>query len=380
MQSVAIGWQVYDLTREPLDLGYVGLAQFAPAIGLSLVTGHVADRFDRRRIVLVCYAAIAALSFALALLPPSAGVLPIYALLVLFGTARAFMGPASQALGPHLVPANDFANAVAWSSSIWQVATILGPALGGVVYGFAGGPIVFTVCGMTALSAVGFVGALRVRTGRMESAAPSLSTVFAGVRYVWSQKIVLGAISLDLFAVLLGGAVALLPIFARDILHAGPWALGMLRSAPAAGAAVMAVFLAHRPLKKHAGAIMLACVAIFGVATIVFGLSKSIVLSLVALALVGASDMVSVVVRLTLVQLSTPAAMRGRVSAVNSVFIGASNELGEFESGVTAAWLGPVTAVVVGGIGTLVVVGLWALAFPALRNVDRLEPPDADAS
>ena len=373
MQSVAIGWQVYDLTHRALDLGYVGLAQFAPAAGFALVTGHVADRFDRRRIVLVCYLAIALLSLTLCLMPRDAGVLPIYGVLVLLGTARAFNAPAGQALTPHLVPLADFPNAVAWASSIWQIATILGPALGGIVYAAASGRVVYGIAAALSFSAATLTFALHVRTGRMEHSAPSLATLFAGVRYVFEKKIILGAISLDLFAVLLGGAVALLPVFARDILHAGPWALGFLRSAPAVGAAVMAVILASYPLKKNAGAIMLACVAVFGVATIAFGLSRSFAVSLVALAIVGASDMVSVVVRLTLVQLSTPPAMRGRVGAVNSVFIGASNELGEFESGVSAAWLGPVASVVVGGIGTLVVVALWALLFPALRKVDRLD-------
>ncbi len=373
MQSVAIGWQVYELTHRPLDLGYVGLAQFAPAAGLSLLTGHVADRFDRRKIVLLCYLAFAVVSFLLYKMPRDAGVVPIYALLFVFGSARAFNAPAGQALLPHLVPAKDFPNAIAWASSIWQIATILGPALGGIVYGAASARAVYAVCGSTSLCAAALVFALRTRTGRMESAPPSLKTLFAGVRFVWSQKIVLGAISLDLFAVLLGGAVALLPIFAKDVLHVGPWGLGILRSAPSAGAAAMAALMAYRPMRKNAGVIMFGCVALFGLATIVFGLSHSLWLSLVALVFVGAADMVSVVVRLTLVQLSTPASMRGRVSAVNSIFIGASNELGEFESGLTAAWLGAVHAVVLGGIGTLLVVALWAWMFPALRKIDRLD-------
>ncbi|MEO6419373.1 MAG: MFS transporter, partial [Polyangiaceae bacterium] len=261
-----------------------------------------------------------------------------------------------------------------WSSTVWQAAAIAGPALGGVVYGASHGPAaVFACSAVLSLTAFSLVAALHVRTGRMELGAASLSTLFAGVKYVFKEKVVLGTISLDLFAVLLGGAVALLPIFARDILDVGPWGLGILRSAPALGAALMAVLLAFRPLKHKAGPIMLMAVGVFGVATIVFGMSRSFWLSLAALVVVGASDMVSVVIRSTLVQISTPPAMRGRVSAVNLVFVGASNELGEFESGITAAWLGAARAVIWGGIATCGVVAIWAQAFPALRRIDRLD-------
>jgi MFS family permease len=389
MQSVAIGWQIYAITGRPLDLAWVGLAQFLPAVCLSLVTGHVADRVERRRILVVCYAAMAVLSAALfAITRADATHLgPIYAVLVGVGVARAFQGPASQSLLPSLVPVEHFSNAVAWSSSLWQTAMVLGPTLGGVAYAaFGGASKVYAVaacCSMTACALVATMrpiaprGDLRKPVARDSRARASRepttrASLFAGVKYVWTNQVVLGAISLDLFAVLLGGATALLPVYARNILHLGPWALGILRSAPAAGAAVTGVALALRPIEKRAGAKMFACVAIFGAATIVFGLSRSFALSLVALVVVGASDMVSVYVRSALVQLATPDAMRGRVSAVNMVFIGASNELGEFESGLTAQWLGTVASVVVGGVGTLLVVALWVWRFPKLRRVDEL--------
>jgi MFS family permease len=382
MQSVAIGWEVYALTGRPMALAWVGLAQFFPAVGLSLVTGHTADRVDRRQILLVCHGAMAALSVALLLVARSGvtHVSPIYLVLVGIGTARAFLGPANQALLPSLVPVEHFGNAVAWGSSFWQTATVAGPMLGGILYAAFGGP-----SAVYAIAAVCSVGALTLSAGIEPARTPAArspatrASVLAGVRYVWKNQIVLGAISLDLFAVLLGGATALLPVYARDILHLGPWALGALRSAPAAGAAVTAVALALRPLETRAGAKMFAGVAVFGAATIVFGFSHSFGLSLVALALLGASDMVSVFVRSALVQLATPDAMRGRVSAVNMVFIGASNELGEFESGLTAQWFGAVPSVVMGGLGTLVVVAIWAWRFPALRRIDRLTDAQAEA-
>jgi MFS family permease len=297
----------------------------------------------------------------------------IYALLVLVGIARAFSAPASQALLPHLVPTEDFSNAVTWTHSVRQVASMIGPALGGVIYGAAqGAGAVYVAC--AALSFVAFLmtTSVKARTGRLDTEPPTLDTLLAGVRFVWREKVVLGCISLDLFAVLLGGAVALLPVYARDILHVGPRGLGLLRSAPAIGAAAMGAFLAYHPLRRKAGRTMFVAVAIFGLATIVFGTSTSFVLSLAALFVTGAADMVSVVIRLTLVQLSTPAAMRGRVSAVNMAFINASNELGEFESGVTAALLGTVPAVIVGGAGTCLVVLLGAYLFPELRALERL--------
>ena len=375
MQSVAIGWQIYAITGRPLDLAWVGLAQFLPAVCLSLVTGHVADRFERRRILVVCYAAMALLSAALfAITRADATHLgPIYAVLVGVGVARAFQGPASQSLLPSLVPFEHFSNAVAWSSSLWQTAMVLGPTLGGVAYvAFGGASKVYAVAACCSMSACALVATMRPIAPRAGREPTTRASLFAGVKYVWTNQVVLGAISLDLFAVLLGGATALLPVYARDILHLGAWALGILRSAPAAGAAVTGVALALRPIEKRAGAKMFACVAIFGAATIAFGLSRSFALSLLALVVVGASDMVSVYVRSALVQLATPDAMRGRVSAVNMVFIGASNELGEFESGLTAQWLGTVASVVVGGVGTLLVVALWVWRFPKLRRVDEL--------
>jgi MFS family permease len=379
VQLVAVGWHIYEQTHRARDLGYVGLAQFLPAIGFSIVTGHVADRFDRRRVLLACYLGLALCSVALAVLAGQAGQLDvraIYAVLFLVGTARAFGGPAAQALMPGLVPREHFANAVAWSSSLWQLTTIVGPAVGGVVAAaFTEASSAYALCAALLLAACCLCAAMRPPVSRREHRAASWSTLVAGVRYVAAHKVVLGAISLDLFAVLLGGAVALMPVFARDILHVGPVGLGVLRAAPAVGAASVAVALAYRPLRRRAGATMLACVAIFGLATIVFGLSRSAPLSLCCLLVIGASDMVSVAVRQTLVQLWTPDEMRGRVSAVNLVFVGASNELGEFESGLTADYLGAVRAVVLGGVGTCLVVLIWAMAFRDLRRVDRLEAP-----
>jgi MFS family permease len=375
MQSVAVGWHVYSLTQSPLHLGYVGLAQFLPAILLSLVTGDTADRFDRRRILLVCYAALALcalLLFGLARGGVST-VWPLYGVLLLLGVARAFTGPAAQSLVPHLVPAEHLSSAVALNSTIFQVATIVGPSLGGLLYAPLGAAGVYATCAVMMGGAALGVGAMAVRTGRLEHATRSWERLVAGIHYVWRRKVVLGAISLDLFAVLLGGAVALLPVFAQDILHTGPWGLGLLRSAPAVGAAAMAGALAFFPLRRRAGALMFASVALFGLATIGFGLSRHLWLSLLCLVVLGAADMVSVVIRLTLVQLATPAEMRGRVSAVNMVFVGASNELGEFESGMTAEWFGASRAVVLGGVGTLLVVALWAWRFPELRRVARVE-------
>jgi MFS family permease len=380
--AVAVGWQVYELTRRPFDLGLVGLVQFLPAIGLSLLTGNTADRFDRRRVVMICYGALALTATLLyGCTRATSATWPIYVTLSLFATARAFLAPAGQALVPDIVPPEHFASAVAWGSSVFEIGAILGPALGGWIYSAGQGPgPVYLAGGAAYVLAALFTATMDVATGRMERGAASFSTVIAGVVYVFKNKIVLGSISLDLFAVLFGGATALLPIFARDILHVGPWGLGLLRSAPAAGAAVVAVVIAYRPLRRRTGAIMLASVALFGAATVAFGLSRSFALSLVALAIVGASDMVSVVIRATLVQIVTPQAMRGRVSAVNMVFVGASNELGELESGMTAAWLGTVPSVVLGGIAACVVVAAYTILFPELRKVDKLESESPAAS
>jgi MFS family permease len=375
MQSVAVGWQVFEITHRALDLGLVGLAQFLPGVLLFLVAGHAADRHDRTRLLNICYAGFILCSVLLLALTlrHSRSVYAIYAVLLLLGVVRCFNWPASRALLPLLVPVDYFSKAVAWNASLFQAATILGPSIGGILYALVGGPsVVYGTA--TAASAIALIASLRIHTTSQPRPAEemSLHTVMAGFRYVWREKVVLGSISLDMFAVLLGGAVALLPVYASDILRTGPWGLGLLRSAPGVGAAMMALFLAQKPIRGRAGWIMLICVAGFGVFTIVFGLSRSLMLSLFALFMVGATDMVSVIIRATLVQIATPDEMRGRVNAVDMLFIGASNELGEFESGLTAHWFGTVRAVVLGGVGTLIVIALWAWLFPNLRNADKL--------
>jgi len=375
MLSVAVGWQVYEITHRPLDLGYVGLAQFLPGFALFLFAGHAADLFDRRRLLMWCYAGFALCSALLLLISWRApqSVHLIYAVLVLLGAVRSFNFPASRAILPQLVPEEHFANAVAWNSSIFQIATIAGPALGGIVYAVFRGPnAVYAIAVSISILAMAMTMRIKILAAARSKEPVSLRAVFAGFRFIGQKKLILGSISLDMFAVLLGGAVALLPVYAREILHTGPWGLGLLRSAPGVGAAVMAMVVAHRPIRRRAGMTMLLCVAGFGVFTIAFGISRSLILSLVALFLCGASDMVSVIIRATLVQIATPDEMRGRVNAVDMLFIGVSNELGEFESGFTAQWFGTVPAVVLGGIGTLVVIGIWAWVFPELRNADQL--------
>jgi MFS family permease len=375
MQSVAIGWQIFATTKRALDLGLVGLAQFLPGILLFLLSGHIADRFDRRRVLELCYLGFAICSslFLLIAWRRTTSVVPIYCVLVLLGVVRSFNGPVTRAILPQLVPEEHFQSAVAWASTIFQGGTILGPAVGGLVYGLFGGPVVvYAIALVTAFAAVASTLMIKAEQPARQRDPATLATFFVGIKYIWAKKLILGAISLDLFAVLLGGAVALLPVFAKEILNIGPLGLGLLRSAPAVGAAFMAILLAYRPLRKRAGATMLWCVAGFGVFTILFGASHSLVLSLIALALVGATDMVSVVVRGTLIQVATPDEMRGRVNAVDMIFIGASNQLGQFESGVTAQWFGAVPAVILGGIGTLLVTALWAWGFPELRNADQL--------
>ena len=375
MQSVAVGWQVYEMTRRPLDLGLVGLAQFLPGILLFLASGHAADRFERRRLILVCQIAFAicsALLLAITMRGPRA-VLPIYVVLVLLGVVRSFNGPAGQAFLPQLVSEEHFPNAVAWAATIFQAATIFGPIIGGVVYAATRGPsAVYGTAIVTSLLAALATSRIHPRRPPKHREPPSLKTVLAGFHYIWQKKLILGSISLDLFAVLLGGAVALLPVYAKEILRTGPWGLGLLRGAPGVGAAAMAILLAYRPIRRRAGLTMLWCVAGFGVFTIVFGLSRNLYVSLTALLLLGASDMVSVVIRNTLVQITTPDEMRGRVSAVNMLFIGASNEFGQFESGITAHWFGTVPAVVLGGVGTLMVIAVWSWLFPELRHADEL--------
>ena len=374
MIAVAVGWQVYARTGQPFDLGLVGLVQFVPAIALSLLTGHATDRFDRRKVVMVCCAALTMIA-ALMCLTTRAGsaIWQLYAMLFAFAIGRAFLAPAEQALLPDLVPPAQLARTVAWNSSLWEIGAIVGPALGGWIYSIGrGAGAVYVSAAVAYFVAFGLAATMNVRTGRMEQRPVSFATVVAGIVYVWRNKILLGTISLDLFAVLFGGAVALLPIFARDVLNVGPWGLGLLRSAPAVGAALAAVVIGFRPIDRRAGATMLIGVALYGVATVVFGASRSFWLSLLALAVVGAADMVSVVVRSTLVQVVTPPEMRGRVSAVNMVFVGASSELGALESGMTAAWFGAVPSVVAGGVAACAIVALYAALFPGLRGVDRL--------
>jgi MFS family permease len=373
MQTVAVGWQVYAVTRDPLDLGLIGLSQFLPFVLLILPAGHIADTRDRRRIISVCFAleCVCALLLLVLALRGLHSAVPVFAVMVLFGIARAFAMPTGQALLPNLVSREQFGTAVALNSSTWQVATIAGPALGGVIY-LSGAPVVYAT--VAALLAVAVLLTLMVRRGgeRRESAeAPSLRTLLSGLSFVWSRRPLLGAISLDLFAVLFGGATALLPVYAADVLHVGPEGLGLLRTAPGVGAVLCGLAIGVVPISRHAGRWMFGGVVVFGVATITFGLSNNFWLSVAALAVMGVGDMVSVYIRHLLVQLETPDEIRGRVSAVNAVFIGASNELGEFESGLTAAWFGVVPAVVVGGCATLLVAGAWSRLFPELRLMDR---------
>ncbi len=378
MLMVAIGWQMYDLTGSAWDLGMVGLLQFLPALLLVLIAGHVVDRYHRARIVGLCMLGQTAIALLLAASVQqhwaSSGLL--YGMSVGLGTIRAFQMPAQQALTPALVPPEVLPRALAFSSMGSQGAIVAGPALGGFIY-VAGPQAVYAVCAVLFGLAGALVAGVRYAHVKPPARNMSLDTLLAGVRFVRHKPVVLGAISLDLFAVLLGGATALLPIFAKDILHTGPWGLGLLRAAPAVGALALSLLLTRFPITRHAGRVLLGAVAVYGIATVVFGFSTSFVVSFIALLVAGAGDMVSVVIRQSLVQLDTPDAMRGRVSAVNSVFIGASNQLGEFESGVTAALLGPVGSVVLGGLGTVLVAGLWFRLFPPLANRDALTGPRA---
>ena len=374
IMAVSVAWQVYDLTSSAALLGLVGLTLFTPALLLVLVTGLVADRFNRRGIMAVCLGFEFAAAIALLIFVDLQAheIWPIFVVLAVLGTARAFMGPASQSLAPNLVPPQALANAITVNASAWQFASILGPVAGGLLYGIS--PVVaFGVAAV--LVCVSMVSVLLIpKPGKRDSRqATSMETMLAGFRYILSNKVVLGAISLDLFAVLMGGAVALLPIYAKDILHAGPTELGFLRAAPGIGGIVMAIALSRFPIRDHAGRLLFFFVGLFGFFTIIFGFSTSIWVAVPALALVGASDMVSVTIRETIMQLWTPDSVRGRVTAVNSVFIGASNELGEFRAGMVAAWLGAVPAVVIGGVGAMAVAAIWSRAFPGLRNQRSLD-------
>ncbi len=371
---VAVGWQIYELTNSALALGLVGLAQFLPQCLLALVAGHVADSFDRRRITFFCqlvkFGATAAL--AIGSLTGALGSTLIYACTAAFGASHTFQQPALRALMPTLVARGDLPQCIAWNSGVRKAAIIAGPALGGLIYLI--GPVpAYAASALCFLGAGIMLASIRLANSALPSREPmTLKSLFGGIAYIRSRRVILGAISLDLFAILLGGATALLPIYARDILDAGPTGLGLLRAAPALGAVLISLVLVRLPLNRHVGRTMFASVAVFGVATIVFGLSESFALSFVALMALGAGDMVSVVIRTSLVQLQTPDGMRGRVAAVSSIFTGTSNHLGQFESGVVAAWLGSVASVVIGGVGTLLVAALWIKWFPALWKVDRL--------
>ncbi len=374
IMSVSVGWQVYDITRNPLHLGFVGLAQFLPPLLLVLVTGLVADTFNRRLIMGLCLGleAMCAVGFMVFTWSNPTVIWPVFGILVVLGIARAFLNPASDALAPNLLPPQAIAHGISLNSMSWQIANIVGPVAGGLLYGISGSVAYGAALGLIII-AVGFV----VLIGRVvqvnHAEQTSLATLFAGFAFIRKEKIVLGAISLDLFAVLLGGAVALLPVYARDILDAGPLGLGLLRAAPGVGAVLVALYLAKFGIKDRAGVILFIFVAGFGLFTMVFGLSTWVPLSIAALALMGACDMISVYVRETLLQLWTPDDVRGRVNAVNRVFIGASNELGEFRAGVVAAWMGAVAAVTIGGAGTVAVAYFWSRWFPELRTARRMD-------
>ncbi len=389
-QSVGVAWQVYEITHSALALGYTGLALFLPGIFFLLPAGHVADRYDRRTVILTCYA-LQAVATALLLWLSLRGVhriIVVYAILFLIGTGRCFSGPAASALVPTLVPKEHFVNAVTWGASIFQIANATGPMLGGLLFTVSltrilggrlarlnGAPLVYC---FTLLALVLFLGLLSVvkPRGAAEKKGFTLKTALAGLRYVMGTRLLLGSISLDLFAVLLGGAASLMPIFASDVLHRGANGLGLLRAMPSLGALAVSLTLLALPIQRRAGKTMLLCVGLFGAATVVFGLSRNVWLSCAALVAIGATDMISVVVRSSILQLATPPEMRGRVSSVNWLFLGASNELGEYESGLTAHWWGAVRAVVAGGIASMVVTGTWSLFFPALRNADKLSAED----
>lgn len=381
IQAVSLGWQVYALARQAghtvaegaFWVGMIGLAQFLPLFCLTLIAGEAADRYDRRRTVVISILVDSCTAGTLAWLAFSGhtGLWPIFAASVLFGASRAFLSPANSAMAPMLVPRELLPRAIAWNSLAWQSASIIGPALGGLVCAVSPALAFGSSVGLY-LTAALLLSLIRTNTKPQTQLGSRIALIKEGLAYVWSNKIVFGSISLDLFAVLLGGATALLPVFARDVLHVGPEGFGILRAAPAIGATIVGIYLAATPIRRHAGAAMFIGVAVFGAATIVFGLSKYLWLSVAALVVLGAADMVSVFIRQTLVQIVTPDAMRGRVAAVSGVFISASNELGEFESGLVARFIGPVAAAVVGGAGALAVTAIWAKLFPILRKADRL--------
>jgi MFS family permease len=373
MVGVAVGWQLYAMTNSTFALGMVGLAQFLPLLLLVLVVGHVADKVKRQSILAVCRAveAITTLTLAVATHMHHLSPFGIFTAVTIIGAARAFETPSTQAIVTTVVPDDLAPSAVAWSSSANQTASIIGPALGGLLY-VAGPQVPYMTCAILFFVASVLSLAIHVWPGKGLVPSNTASSIFSGIHYIRGHKNILGSISLDLFAVLFGGATALLPVYAHDILHTGPWGLGLLRLSPAVGALITSVIIAHRPIQRNAGMRMFFAVIIFGLATIAFALSRSIWLSMGILTVLGGADVVSVVVRSTLVQLETPDQMRGRVSAVNALFIGTSNQLGEFESGVTASWFGLIPATVLGGVGSIVVALLWMRLFPGLRKLDRL--------
>jgi MFS family permease len=381
MLAVAMGWHVYALTHSAFALGLVGLAQFLPMFLLTLVVGHVADRYDRRRIAAVCQSleSFAALLFAIGTFGGWISAPVIYVLAACVGAARAFESPAVSSLLPAVVPRGYLPKATAWATSANQTAQIAGPALGGLLYGIGPGAA-YLACTLSFAAAATSVWSIPLQMKPVSRAPVTLDSIFSGIAFIRREPVILGALSLDLFAVLFGGATALLPIFARDVLHAGPIGLGLLRSGTAIGALAGTIWLAHFPLRNRPGAAMFGGVIAFGIATIVFGLSQQFIVSLLALMVLGASDTISVVVRLSLVQLRTPDEMLGRVSAVNSLFIGTSNQLGEFESGLTAGWWGAQPAVLVGGVATIAIALLWMRIFPELRHTRTLEREEALAA
>ena len=380
IQGTIVGWQIYELTHDKLALGLIGLAEALPFISLSLFAGHVADRHDRRRISIIALGVLMACSVGLLVLPmllptaPALVVRAIYGVIVLSGLARAFLQPARQAMGAEIVPRELYSNAITWRSGTWQLASIIGPALGGFLYAGGGARLAYAVDAVLMLVGIGAIISMRYKSqinpSHTEAVGESLSS---GLRFVFREKILLGSLTLDLFSVLFGGAVALLPVFADEILNAGPQGLGVLRAAPAIGAVITSLVLAHLPPMQQTGRTLFTAVAVFGVCMIAFGLSTSFALSVAVLALSGAADMVSVFIRSTLLQTITPVHMMGRVSAVNSIFIGSSNEIGMFESGVTAQAFGTVPSVVMGGIATLVVVAITSWRVPSLRRLTRMD-------
>jgi MFS family permease len=380
IQGTIVGWQIYELTHDKLTLGLIGLAEALPFISLSLFAGHVADRHDRRRISIIALGVLMVCSVALLVLPmllptaPAMIVRAIYGVIVASGLARAFLQPARQAMGAEIVPRELYSNAITWRSGTWQLASIIGPALGGFLYAGGGARLAYAVDAVLMLVGIGAIISMRYKSqinpSHTEAVGESLSS---GLRFVFREKILLGSLTLDLFSVLFGGAVALLPVFADEILRAGPQGLGLLRAAPAIGAVITSFALANLPPMQRTGRTLLTAVAVFGVCMIAFGLSTSFALSVGVLALSGAADMVSVFIRSTLLQTITPVHMMGRVSAVNSIFIGSSNEIGMFESGVTAQAFGTVPSVVLGGIATLVVVAITGWRVPSLRRLARMD-------